>query len=415
MVEFFNGQIAIRLLVPNVEGEFTNRVNAAFMEEQFILFEQIGDQANSLIDIIFSRDDVKLTMFADTGDEAGSGGIHNNGGDVMLTDQLEQILIIVLIGFNGELGTGIEVKLFDSEPLTVMLSPKPHRAGIDGTIIAGNDELGAVRASIDDMDLLREHRINKPMRSGPFPQNEAIIESAGVEGFIAFTDMRGKPWIILHREVEVEQIFFFPFENPVGVEPMERIFWITIKPEAAAVDGASSNRLFDEGAIQQNDLIEQNASEGNPLNGSSRRSIITGEEVEAILNALERNIQIIFGTFIGDSEAQIFEGTQNWSDDISPNRSDCFATDSEELVLKVCGSPKEEGDCHREGFPAAHGAAADDAIESRIRGIRVPPGEQAQLFWGEGVTTHRRRHHPDNFSKRPPLVEWRQGSSLIVG
>lgn len=196
---------------------------------------------------------------------------------------------------------------------------------------------------------------------------------------------------------------------------MERIFWITIKPESAAVDGASSNRLFDEGAIKQNDLIEQNASEGNPLNRSSRRSIFTGEKVEAILRTKERNIQIIFSTFIGNSEAQIFEGTQDWSDDISPNRSDCFATDSEVLVVELCTRPKEERDRHRESFTTAHSATADDAIESRIRGIRVPPGEQAQLFWGEGVTTHRSRHHPDNFSKRPPLVEWRQGSSLIVG
>lgn len=127
------------------------------------------------------------------------------------------------------------------------------------------------------MDLLREHGINKPLRNGPFPQNEAIIKRAGVKGFIAFTDMRGKPWIILHREMQVEQIFFFPFQNPVRVEPMERIFWITIKPEAAALNGASSNSLFDEGAIKQNDLIEQNASESNPLNGSSRGSIFSGE------------------------------------------------------------------------------------------------------------------------------------------
>lgn len=405
MVEFFHRLIAVGLIVPNIEGEFSDRINATFMEEQFILFQQIGNQANTLKDIIFSGDDVKLAMFPDTGDEARSGGVNNNRTDTTISDQLKQIFIILLIGFNGILGTRIEVKFFNPKPLLVIFSPKPHRAGIDSTIIAGNDELRASRASIDDMDLLREHGINKPLRNGPFPQNEAIIERAGVKGFIAFTDMRRKPWIILHREMQVEQIFFFPFQNPVGVEPMERIFWITIKPEAATLNGASSNSLFDEGAIKQNDLIEQNASEGNPLNGSSRGSIFSGEEIEAILHAKERNIQIIFCALIRNSEAQIIEGTHHRSNHISANGSDCFATDSEVLVMELCARPKEERDSHREGFTATHSAAADDAIEGRIRGIGVPPREQAQLFRGEGVTTHRSQHHLDNFSKRTRLVE----------
>ena len=73
---------------------------------------------------------------------------------------------------------------------------------------------------------------------------------------------------------------FSGLEDPLLIEPMLLIFWITVKPKAASLDTAPCNGLFDEGARHQSGLIQQDAREGTALNKRRAGLISAAEEEE---------------------------------------------------------------------------------------------------------------------------------------
>lgn len=175
----------------------------------------------------------------------------------------------------------------------------------------------------------------------------------------------------------MEGAAFSGFQDPLLIEPMLLIFWITVKPESAAPHAAPGDGLFDERARHQCRLIQQDACEGTALNQSGAGLISAAEEEEGVGMAVKANAERVIGPAFSDGHAEFCEVREEFGQKVSANGGNSFPTDTELTAIKIPFGPEEEGEPHRKGLPTAHGAVADNGIKA----VGIPPGKDPGLFW----------------------------------
>ena len=399
MVEFFFRGIFDSAGIPAVLREFADDVMTGFMKEDFILCEHITDMADTGNDIVLSSDDFEFLVGTDTGDEAGGGRVNNNGINRELSCEEFKSSIMFFVSALDAFAAGIVVIFFQPVPDAVPFCPEADRSGVNRAVIAGDDISGEMGGHIllrDDMAVFVEHGIDNTFGNSPFAEDESVIEDTGIHTAVAFLNGFGKRGVIIHSEMEIEGVFLFFFENPFLIEPVIRIFGITVKPEFRIRDGASGRSLFDKGTGHENDFIKENAAEGHTLNHRCRAFILTAEQIESVCFADSGNIEIVFALELLDMKAGILKDIIKRPDEVTFDRSDSFSADSEGSIPEVSHRPADKSEGHREGFAASDRAVTDNSIMMMIIG-ESPPLEGEALFWRKGIKNH--PHH---------LPEWNQ-------
>lgn len=276
----FERQVGIFL--PAVQAEFADGMDTIAADTDFALFESDTDLTDSVEDMVLGGDGFEGRSFLDEGTEAGGGGVDDDAQDIFIPSEVEQGLEMLVIGTLDAAGFGVIIILIDAVPDVMETAPQAEGGGIDGAVVTGND-IGIEGAAWDIAEGIGgQEGINEVLGGGPLAEDETLIEGAGIEGFVAFADFRGEGGVIVHREMEIEEIFGFCGEDPVLVEPMGGGIGVTVKPEQGKVEGASGDGLFDEGAGHEGDLIEEDAGEGNPLDEGSGGLVFSAEEEETV-------------------------------------------------------------------------------------------------------------------------------------
>ena len=173
-----DGAIPTGAAIPAVEGELPDQPFTPAGKPEFPLFEQASDQPDAISDAIFGGDDKKPSMPADTGDKAGGRRVDDHRLNFPRTGKRLQCLIIFLIGHLAPFPAGVIVELVQPIPNPIPLPPQPHGSGVDGAIIAGEEEPAAGRRLIEQMHRRIKHWVNRPLRSDPFPQHKPLVETA---------------------------------------------------------------------------------------------------------------------------------------------------------------------------------------------------------------------------------------------
>ena len=74
-------------------------------------------------------------------------------------------------------------------------------------------------------------RVYEPLGNLPQAAYIPLIEYAGIHGAVPCLDLLGKAQVIIHREMEIEQVLLTCCVDPADLEPVVRALGVTVEPE----------------------------------------------------------------------------------------------------------------------------------------------------------------------------------------
>ena len=153
------------------------------------------------------------------------------------------------------------------------------------------------------MLLFAEHRVDDTVRSCPFSEHEAVVESSRIHTFVAFAYTFGKSRIIVHSEVEIKRVFLVKLLYPFRIEPVSGVVGVAVEPHFRAVHGASCQSLFHERTRHESDFIEEYSRKRHALYKCRGAFVLAAEEVYPVGLTAESNVEVVAADLFGDDKA----------------------------------------------------------------------------------------------------------------
>ena len=110
-----------------------------------------------------------------------------------------------------------------------------------------------------------KHGVDKALGLYPQAENISTIKNAGVHSLISGLDLRGKAQIVVHREVQIQDVPLSRFLDPFHIEPVTGVFGVAVEPELRTGHAATGHSLFHEGTGHKGHLVKQHARKRDAL------------------------------------------------------------------------------------------------------------------------------------------------------
>ena len=195
------------------------------------------------------------------------------------------------------------------------------------------------------MIVLIKHCIYQAFCDGPETTDIPVVEHARVHTLVSGFDFLVKAEVVVHRKMQVEHIALRRFTNPLFIKPMTRRLGVAVKPELRPGNRAARHSLLYEGAGHKSDLIEEDSCQSNALNKGVAGFVPTSEEVVGIRAIADSDDHFILAAALSNLEHTL-KPCGNMYDNITPERFNRAAADSEVLFIKARHAPHDKADSH---------------------------------------------------------------------
>lgn len=378
MVVDFQDLFLTSIWVPAVEAKFPFSGAAAFANDEGSVFKFFGGYTDSVQNAVICFTNGQADS-SECLNKAGGGRVHHHQVQGSAGGQAQEVVDIFAVGFLSALGSGVEEVLSGAKPDAVAAAPQAEGSGVNGTVIAGDAPAIAGIGRVSHKAAIEEG-VNQALRGAPLAQDEAPVEVTMEQAVIAQFCLGIQGGVIVHREVEIEEMFFGGFLDPFLEEPVGGAFGVAGQPDLAAWHRASGAGLFDKRPRHKGGLIEEDAGEGDPLNQGRAAFVTAAIEEEGILDTAEAESNQVFIGLTVHKEAEFRQSGQHLGEQISFNAGEGSAAEGELSVAEPSHSPAKEAEAEAKRFATAHGAVAEDSVQV-VEGGRIgPPTEGNFLF-----------------------------------
>ena len=234
-----------------------------------------------------------------------------------------------------------------------------------------------------------KHRINKTLSRDPFSLNKSLIKSARIKTFISFFNAFRQRGIVVHSEMDIQNIFFFGFFYPFHIKPMIRMLRIAVEKVFWIFKRAPCNRLFNKTSRHKRNLVEHNATQSHTLNEWCTWFISAAEKIITVSHIASWNRNHIPANPVINAETKFFKRRQKRSNNISPKWRNCFPANGKRSIAKSIKGPTNKRYTHTKRFAWPYGAVTDYSVFIfNVTAIAPPIQNGKLLFWKRDKSIH---------------------------
>ena len=142
--------------------------------------------------------------------------------------------------------------------------------------------------------------------------------------------------------MEIQQLFFFPFVNPIELKPVIWAVRVAVKPKFGTFNGASASRLVHEALRHQRNLIAEYPRQSDTLDQVLAAFILTAENIKVVLSIAFSDQDEVVRSAVSYGISSGFEHQFQPEQDITPKGTDGLAAHGKVLTVERMHRPHHE-------------------------------------------------------------------------
>ena len=195
------------------------------------------------------------------------------------------------------------------------------------------------------MIVLIKHCIYQALCDGPETADIPVVEHAGVHTLVSGFDFLIKAEVVVHRKMQVEHIALRRFTNPLFIKPVARRLGVAVKPKLRPGDRTTRHSLLYERAGHKRYLVKEDSGQSNALNKGVAGLVPASEEVVGIRAIADSDDHFILAAALSNLKHTL-KPCGNMYDNVTPERFNRAAADSEVLFIEARHAPHDKADSH---------------------------------------------------------------------